>query len=290
MKITNKNNFPDYVVEWLKSDDYDYDYDPNTLSATTLMSPARVYALKNKHWEDLEIDVTDLIASRYGTAIHDSVEKVGIKNAIQEIRFKTLIQGKKITGKFDLMIDMDQEEHKLVDVKSTSVWTYIYGSKDEEYIKQLSIYRYLARKNGYNVGSKADIFMIFTDWSAAKARNDSDYPQTRIKIKPIDLWTDTETEEYIKTRISALNEALINLPECTEDDLWQTKTKYAVMKTGRKSAVKLFDVEEEANKQANENKDYFVEIRPGKAKRCNYCSCRPVCDQFKELQTKGLID
>lgn len=39
MKYTNKHNFPDFVVQWLEHDEYDYD--ENTISATTLMKPAR---------------------------------------------------------------------------------------------------------------------------------------------------------------------------------------------------------------------------------------------------------
>jgi len=292
MKITNKNKFPKYVVEWLKSDEYDYD--PNTISATTLMGPAKIYALKRKHWNELEIDVTDLIASRYGTALHDSVEKVEITNAIQEKRFRTYIDGKVITGKFDLMIDMDQKEHKLVDVKSTSVWGLIYGGKDEEYRKQLSIYRFLGRKNGYNVGLDADIMMVFTDWSAAKAKNDPKYPQTRIHIKPLDLWDDDKTEKYIKERILALEKGMVVMPDCTIEELWADKTTYAVKKDGTKRATKVCDSEEEALKFKEgfgvAESHYHIEKRPGKAKRCNYCACKPVCEQYKKMQADGLAD
>ena len=92
MKHTNKRGFPDYVVEWLESDDYDYD--ENTMSATTLMQPPRAYALKKQNAADLEIDVEDLIASRFGTAIHDSVEKVNLTGCKQEERLKKAVKNK----------------------------------------------------------------------------------------------------------------------------------------------------------------------------------------------------
>ncbi len=289
MRYTNKHNFPKYVEEWLSNDEYDYE--DNTISATTLMSPPRMWALKKLHWEDLEMDIADLIASRYGTALHDSVEKTKISNAIQEQRFRTKIDGKVITGKFDLMIDMDKSEKKLVDIKSTSVWTHIYGSRDEDYKTQMSIYRFLARKNGHNVGTKAEIMMVFTDWSASKARKDPEYPQSRILIKPVDLWSDEETEEYIKGRIKALEDAEIDPPNCTEEELWQDKTKYAVMKKGRISAVKLHDSQEASDEHMlSLSEDHYVEVRQGKVKRCNYCSARTVCAQYTALKSLGLIE
>ena len=44
-----------------------------------------------------------------------------------------------VSGKYDLVLD-----GQLSDYKSTSVWTYIYGSKVEDYIKQGSIYKWLS--------------------------------------------------------------------------------------------------------------------------------------------------
>ena len=96
MKYTNKHNFPDFVVQWLQTDEYDYE--ENTLSATTLMQPARAYALKKQNWEHLEIDVSDLIASRYGTAIHDSVEKVNLTGCKQEERLRKAVMNKIVTA------------------------------------------------------------------------------------------------------------------------------------------------------------------------------------------------
>ena len=44
MKYTNNKNYPIWIEQWLKNDTYDYD--KNTISATTLLIPARIYALK----------------------------------------------------------------------------------------------------------------------------------------------------------------------------------------------------------------------------------------------------
>ena len=296
MKYTNKFGFPEYVVEWLKFDEYDLQ--KGAISATSLMKPPKMYVLEQMYSDDIEIEVSDLVASRYGTAIHDSVEKVKLTNAIQEKRIATIIDGAKIVGKFDIMLKTEEETYKLVDVKSTSVWTYIYGSKDEDYVKQLSIYRLLGVRNGYPVEKDAEIFMVFTDWSPSKAKREEEYPDTRVKIKKIKLWSIKETEEWIEERLRMFRETAAapqkDMPDCNEEELWGDKTTYAVMKKGRKTAVRVLNSELEADTYIERNtefnpKDLYVEKRPAKVRRCNYCKVKEFCKQYGELKSKGLI-
>jgi len=294
MKYTNKHNFPDFVVQWLESDDYDYDQ--NTLSATTLMKPARAYALAKQNWDNLEIDVSDIVASRYGTAIHDSVEKVKLRDCVQEQRLKKNIMNKIITGKFDILRKVADDQWELIDVKSTSVWTYIYGSKDEEYIKQLSIYRFLATQNGYNVLPDAKIWMVFTDWSQEKAKKNDDYPNTRIVIKPIKLWSEDQTMQYIAERIRILDDAASKkqeeMPRCTDEELWAEADVWQVKKEGRKTALKNCATEEEANDyigavKPEDRPKTSIELRKGMVKRCKYCTARKFCTQYREMVEQG---
>ena len=289
MKYTNKHNFPDFVVQWLQFDDYDYD--ANTISTTTLLKPARAFALERKHHEELEIDLSDVVASRYGTAIHDSVEKVNLKDCVQEERLKKTVLNRSITGKFDILHKIG-DVWELIDVKSTSVWSHVYGSKEEDYIKQLSIYRWLANNNGYDVVLKAKIWMVFTDWSAAKAKQDSNYPQTRLIVKEIDLWGDDGTLKYIGERVKLFNETEklpeVDMPFCSDKELWASEDVWAVMKAGRKSAVKLFKSEEDAKVFAGDKSpNHAVVLRPGKVKRCQYCTVRKFCSQYESLVLSG---
>jgi len=293
MKYTNKRDFPDFVVQWLEHDEYDYD--ENALSATTLMQPPRSYALKKQNWEELEIDVEDLIASRYGTAIHDSVEKVNLTGCKQEERLKKAVKNKIITGKYDILKEIAEKKWQLIDVKTTSVWTIIFGSRDEDYRKQLSIYRYLAAANGYDVSQEGKIWFIFTDWSAKKAREDPEYPQTRIMIKTLDLWTDEKTIKYIGDRITILEETAKqdqnDMPECTDEELWTSGEAWAVQKKGAKRATKVFKVEIETKTHcATLSEDYEIVHRPGKVARCRYCAARKFCNQHTELVEAGRIE
>lgn len=295
MRYTNKRNFPDFVVEWLESDDYDYD--ENTISATTLMQPPKMYALKKQNAEDIEIDVEDLIASRYGTAIHDSVEKVNLTGCKQEERLKKAVKNKIISGKFDILRELPDKKWELIDVKSTSVWTYIYGSRDDDYKKQLSIYRYLANQNGYDVVQTAKIWMIFTDWSNTKAKQDPDYPQSRIAVKEVDLWADDFTLKYIGDRIALLDEAVDqeqkDMTDCTDEELWASKDTWAIVKKGGSRALKVHATEADAMKHLKGgpekplSPDYEIVHRKGKVARCKYCSARKFCGQYARMVKEG---
>ena len=47
MKFTNKYNLPQHICDWLGFDEYDYQ--AGAISATTLIGPARAWALKQIH-------------------------------------------------------------------------------------------------------------------------------------------------------------------------------------------------------------------------------------------------
>jgi len=256
------------------------------------MQPPRAYALKRQNWDRLEIDVEDLIASRYGTAIHDSVEKVGLAGCKQEERLRKSVKNRVVTGKFDILKEVGPKKWQLIDVKSTSVWTFIYGSRDEDYRKQLSIYRWLAVQSQYDVAQVARVWFIFTDWSHAKAKLDPDYPQTRIIIKEVELWGDDQTLSYIGGRIDILENTASQdqseMAKCTDEELWET---WAVQKKGAKRAFKVHKVEVEAKTQlAALSEEYEIVHRPGKVARCRYCTARKFCNQYTELVEAGRID
>jgi len=289
VRYTNKYNLPDYVVEFLESDLYDYE--EGVISATRLLTPARQFVLNHRFKDELEMDISDIIPSRYGTAIHELVSGVKLTNCLQEQRLYTDIEvnGKvyKLSGKFDIIKDMDKPVRKLVDIKSTSVWSYIYDSKTKDYITQLSIYRYLANKNGLNVGKDAEIMMVFTDWSRKRSESSSNYPETRIKIKEIKLWSESETEEYIKFRLGLFDKCLdmdeSELPDCNDEELWRDKPKYEVVIKDR--VVKTCSSEEKAKQHIKKYKlDAKINIKKGDAKRCEYCTVRKFCSQYIKLK------
>ncbi len=79
------------------------------------------------------------------------------------------------------------------------------------------------------------------------------------------------------------------LPPCTDAERWLRDRKWAVMKKGRKSAVKLYysEIDAEARVEA-ESPQHYVEFRPGKYNRCeDYCEAAPFCQQLiREKEAK----
>lgn len=283
MNYTNRHNLDEHITRWLAADEYDYD--PSVISATTLISPARAWALKKRFADKLTIDYSDMIAIRYGTAIHDSLEKASAYGSnIVEKRFYAEHTGFRISGKMDAIVN-----GVICDNKSCSVWRIIH--KDfEEYIKQLSIYKWLLHKNGIQTADHGVIYFFFTDWKKSDAAKGGDYPPIRIQKQEIPLWSLEETETYISERLEEFAFALMHLPRCTQEELWQTETTYAYyQKPGAAKATKVFSSFDEANEYAALKGGVAV-VRPGKAKRCGYCAAAPFCDQYNELREAGLID
>jgi hypothetical protein len=248
-------------------------------------------------FRSLEVDIEQLIPSRLGTAIHDSFEKIQIQGFIQEQRYYAEIDGQKISGKFDFLEKLNKNQHKLSDLKTTSVWTYIYGSNIESTRLQLSIYRWIGSKNNLDIINKANIIYMFTDWSRSKAKNDSTYPQYRCIVKPIELLSLPATEKYIKERLYMIKSNFAF--DCTPEELWQGKDCWKVYKNDNKGASKVCDTKEQADDYvlfagiANSKKGtpatYRIEEVKGKVNRCNYCLVTEHCNQYRLLKEQDLI-
>lgn len=284
MKFTNKYNLPKHICDWLAYDEYDYD--SNTISATTLIGPARAWALKRLNADKLTMDYSDLLAVRYGTAIHDSLEKVGVygEGDFKERRFYAELMGFQISGKMDALLG-----GVIRDNKSTSVWKIVHKEFDD-YVKQLSIYRWLLHKNGIEAAQFAFIDFFFTDWKKSDAVKGNGYPPLRYQEQRIELWPLDKTEAYIVERLEEFAFALGSLPLCLPEELWQTPTTWAVYrKEGQARAFRVVNSEEEANSIAAEIGG-MVAKRPGMAKRCGYCTAAPFCEQYAALKDAGLVD
>jgi PD-(D/E)XK nuclease superfamily len=285
------------MYDWLVHDDYDYDYDPLTVSTTGLMKPIRATILTARHGDKLEIDVSELIASRYGNALHDSVERIVTPGVSKEQRIKRTVDidgvTYTVTGKYDLLVEQDGV-HTIRDMKSTSVWAKIYGGKDEDYQTQLSTYRWLLTPT-HQINPVAYIDFFFTDWQSSKARSEDNYPKQRIHAgHKIELLSIEETEDKIRRKLSQLKEHQNTpddeLPECTKEELWAEEDTFAVYKIGNKRATKVCDTKQEAEiYQEQHNIKGYIQSRPGKVRRCKYCSAAPFCNQFKRLQEYNLI-
>ena len=131
---------------------------------------------------------------------------------------------------------------------------------------------------------------MLRDWSKGEAQRNPDYPQSQIyeyvfEVTENDL---AEIERFITEKVCDIskNEKLSDdeIPECNEEERWQSATTYAVKKEGRKTAIKVFENKEEAEKNMSALGGTFIEERKGCAKRCSdYCLCNKFCSFYQTL-------
>ena len=323
-EYTNKNDVSLALAVFLMYDNYGYDDRPNSVSATGIMRPLRQLVLSQQNKALLKtVDISDLVASRMGSAIHDgceqawtdpsnvakalkvlgasdtSIDMVAINPVeVEEGMIPVYVENRAekalgdfiVTGKYDIVLD-----GTLNDYKSTSVWTYIYDSNADSYTKQGSIYKWL---NPEKITSDyININYIFTDWSKAKAMADpKKYPQLRVLTKKYPLWSDSETEYYLTNKLDQYQQ-LANatqdaLPECTDEELWATQTLYKYFKNPAKTerATKNFETMDEALVRKSDDGDVgIIKTVPGEVKACRYCPVVNICDQAERMMKEGRL-
>ncbi|HAE39606.1 MAG TPA: hypothetical protein DCG57_13370, partial [Candidatus Riflebacteria bacterium] len=190
-------------------------------------------------------------------------------------------QGWNISGQFDRF---DPVSGILTDYKVTSCYSVKNGSRSE-WIAQMNILATLLREHGYAV-NQLQIVVILRDWSKSQTQRSNDYPPQPVVTIDIPVWSQEKCEEYIDERIRVHQAARDKLPECSAEERWQTPHVYALMKEGRKTAVKLFESEDEAEAACKAAGDkHSLVFRPGKSIRCeSYCPAAPFCEQYQREQ------
>ena len=261
-KFANSSGVGLSVAVWLAHDDYDYVVDPNYISVTTLMKPVKQIVLAKRLPDPATMptpDVLQMYASRRGSAIHDSIERVwinnydsslkslGIKKVIRDMirinptdeevlgyeedgveiipvymeqREQKEVHGFIVGGKYDLIL-----EGYLEDYKTTSTYTYTHGTNDEKHKLQGSLYRWLNPKKVTQDIMK--IQYLFTDWNRMESLRNPDYPAEAVLEKRHQLHSYAETNNYVNDKlimIKQLDSKPENeMPDCTDEDLWREK-------------------------------------------------------------------
>lgn len=281
MKVTNKYGVPAPLLT-LANAEY-YSKGAASYSVTELMSPPKIRRLREQFDDAIEGDVSDMLWSMLGSALHVVMERGVTEGWLSEERLFLEIDGVTISGAIDLQ-HRTAFGTEIIDYKFTSAWAVM--REKEEWIQQLNIYRYLVEKvKGERVVS-LKICALVRDFSRHDVREN--YPSAPIHMVDLPIWTLEETEAYIKGRLEMHRNAKVaadlgdDLQPCTADERWTSETVYAVKRDGRKTAIKLFKSLEEANELAAKEKGY-VETRPGEPKRCtgNYCGVADWCKQYQ---------
>jgi hypothetical protein len=278
MKLTNRANLPQAIVDAVTNDSYSKG--DAHISVTGLLRPPRLAILEKCHEDALTEDAADRIWSLLGQSIHTILERAN-RVAISERRLSMNVEGWIVSGSMDLY----EEEDRLVDYKITSVWKLIKGDFGE-WEDQLNLYSVILRHHGH-VPKKLQVVVILRDWSKREAERDSNYPQAQVVNIDIPLWSDENAMKFMRERIILHKQAEIRLPECTPKERWAQSDIWAVMKPGRKSAVKLHSNPEDANRHASEiGQGHYVVHRVGQSVRCkSYCRVSKFCTQYQAEQT-----
>lgn len=280
MNLTNIHNLPSPLVAALTRDTY---FQDGHISVTGLIQPPRIRQLTKRYHDKITEDVTDRIWALIGSAVHSILELADTDNVLQEERLSVRVNGWKITGKADLW----EEPSTLSDYKITSVWAGMNGVKSE-WEQQGNLYALLYRAAGFPV-NKVQIVAIYRDWSKNRAKAGNGYPRCQVETLPVKVWPHAKTEGFLDARVSIHQEAENlhdnELPWCTPEERWARPDTYAVMKKGRKRAMRVLDSEDAALEwMANNGGDAGV-VRPGESVRCEgYCSVAPFCNQYQEMK------
>jgi len=241
--MQNKYNLSKYNEAFLKYDDYDKD--ENYISATTLLKPTREILI-SRRWSGLEYyDVSDRIAIKIGTGLHNLRENTPYDNALmrEERMFCSLnhlgVTKFGLSGKPDL-IDFDYNQPQIEsnkglvvieDLKVSSIYKLKYGDFND-YILQLSILKYLALrdenfKNILEENNIAQEEVSFSEYGIitflAKDWSNRDRTVSPIAIKeiPLKLLGDKEIEQRIERKCIELQkywdiESQEDFPTCSE--------------------------------------------------------------------------
>lgn len=285
MIVTNKKNLPLAFVNAVSVRRHNA---PGCFSATTLNKGAKEIVLTDRHYDELETDAAENVWAIFGTAVHALLESQKDDNFHEE-RFKVPVGNSFVTGQVD---SYDMEHGVINDWKTASVWKVIKADFADWRAQGLT-YAWLLSKSGLEV-KKCRFVALLKDHSKTKAKTDADYPKTPVftyefNVTAADL---AETEKRIIDKVQAI-EAAYKLDDdiiepCSDAERWADPEIFAVMKNGRKSAVKLCKTQAEADALAGElGNAHYVEVRPAVSKKCaDYCPCKDFCNFYRAEAAK----
>jgi hypothetical protein len=278
MTLTNKLSLPEPILRAVERDDYDRG--KSDFTVTELLQPPRQRALVRQHKDEITEDVSDRLWALFGQIGHTILERAGMENLVER-RFYATVSGKMIGGKADLILKPDQKA-KLIDYKFCSHYTVKDGIKPE-WTAQINMLRFLAWIDSRIDIDEAEIVAIY--WPESVKHGNVKDPAT---VFPVELWDwATTTLDFISERIALHLAAEQELPLCSDEERWlkDDSGKFALMKLGRKTALKLHDTMASAQEHyGNVGAGHYIEERPKVYNRCErYCAAAPFCTQFNTL-------
>ena len=283
MKITNKFGAPQTLVNLAMRDPYSKGN--ADISVTGLIGSPRISILQSRHDSEMTRDVSDMLWALVGSALHVVAERGADSEHIAEERLFATIDGWTISGGIDVQLT-DDGGTALSDYKFTSVWAVM--NTKPEWEAQLNCYAWLMRKSKGVIVNKLSIHALLRDWARHSVGVKHGYPLSAIHTVDIPVWSSVKQDLYIMERVALhkaakqANDLDAQLENCTDTERWMREDKYAVMKAGRKSAIRVVDTGVEAAEVSSKNPGSYVQLRKGEPVRCtgDYCGVSRFCTQY----------
>ncbi len=283
MKVTNNLHLPEAFVKAVSVERHNK---AGCYSATTLNKGTKEIILQERHWDKFETDAADNVWAVWGTAVHELFEKIQNDNFHEE-KFDIEVSKSHVTGTVD---SYDLENGIINDWKTASVYKVMMGDFSDWH-KQGMTYAWLLKQSGLDV-QRCRFIALLKDHSKSKAKVDKSYPQSPVFVYEFDVTPeDLElTGKRIHSKVVEIEAAEKmtddEITPCTVEERWTDDDKWAVMKNGRKTAVRVFDAEIDANKCVKELGDnHYIEHRPAVSRKCaDYCLCKDFCNFYKSQQ------
>ena len=283
MKVSNRLRLPEAFVKAVSTTRHN---EAGCFSATTLNKGAKEIILTDRHFDEITVDAADSVWAVWGTAVHALLESQPDNNFHEE-SFKVPVSNSFVTGQVD---SYDMENGVINDWKTASVWKVQFNDFKEWRAQGLT-YAWLLQQSGLEV-KKCRFVALLKDHSKTKAKTDSSYPQSPVFIYEFDVTAADmeETAARILTKVQEIESAYKldddAIEPCSAEERWADGEKWAVMKNGRKTAVKVFDNQLDADAMAGEmGNAYYVEHRPAISRKCgDYCNCKDFCNFYKAMK------
>lgn len=326
-RFTNTSDVPLSLAVFLATDGYDYNDDPNTISATSLIRPLRQLILPGRLPADqTQASLPDMLKSRVGAAIHDAIERawktnymdamkaLGYPNGLikrmrinpepgtleegqipiyleQRLSRQVTVDGRTwtVTGKFDFI-----GEGRVQDFKSTSTWAFMNQANATKFTQQGSIYRWLDPKK--ITQDELDIIYIFLDWKSGLVKTDPKYPPQAFKKQTYPLLSEIEVDQFVRSKLRQLatywDADESELPPCSDSELWRSDPVFKYYKNGdttAKRSTKNFDSHRDAvfYMSTEGGSKGAIKEVPGLVTACKYCPAFAACTQKDALIQSG---
>lgn len=234
---TNIHKLPDPIVRAVMNDPYDAG--KADISTTRLINPPQLETLRYRYRDKITEDVSERIWTMLGQAVHVIAERSAGPNVIAERRYFGEMEGWVISGAVDLI-----EDTAVIDYKVTSVWTYLYKSRIEEWTAQGNVNRWLIYQQPEHPEiTELKNILILRNWEKRDMKR-ADYPTVQIVTQPLELWPLEKAEAYVRERVLLHQKARLakdeEMPPCSPEDRWENKDKNKFMRCEDYCPAKMF--------------------------------------------------